>query len=84
MGNNEKTNRRGNNSTWVLTIVYIIINFGGESGIRTHGILRYAGLVNQCFRPLSHLSFQSSSLVYKARVVALSALTKITLSFGPI
>src|SRR6185436_5148271 len=31
--------------------------FCGEGEIRTLDTLRYAGFRNQCFRPLSHLSF---------------------------
>ncbi len=37
------------------------VNSGGESGIRTRGTLvGYDDLANRCFRPLSHLSDQSS------------------------
>ncbi len=32
------------------------VKLGGEGGIRTLEPLRVDGLVNRCFRPLSHLS----------------------------
>ncbi len=43
-----------------LSNKYLGLYYGGEAGIRTLGGLQtLAGFQNQCFRPLSHLSFVS-------------------------
>ena len=34
----------------------LVMDFGGESGIRTHGTSPYDGFRNRCLRPLGHLS----------------------------
>ena len=54
----------------IPVIPSVLVFFGGESGIRTHGCFRIAGFQDRCLQPLGHLSvFPAAGSAYGGVIV---------------